>query len=162
LALKNLFPDMTRPGLVLYDITYSPSAPQGIKLGDMNQDGYPDLLFMVSDVSGSPFGSADSTPHVLLSSQCKSGAKGCFEGCGTGYQILSANADALSQIKDAKVVSFYDLDEDVLFHCVIMHAVQMTDEGLRELLIFLYNVLGNKGWEHYLSYRTTSFMTPFS
>jgi integrin alpha FG-GAP repeat containing protein 1 len=105
---------MKSPGLVLFDTSFNPPVPQGIKLGDMNQDGYPDLLFILSSDPGGIFASADSLPQILLSSGCKTGSTGCVKnGYGTGYQVLKKDADAFTGIKDAASVSFVDLDEDV-------------------------------------------------
>src|ERR1700748_1330635 len=47
IVLRDLFKDMKSPELVLFDMSFNPSVPQGIKLGNINQDGYPDLLFIL-------------------------------------------------------------------------------------------------------------------
>ena len=54
-------------------------------------------------------------PALLYSVPCSTGVAGCSpDGSGRhGWTIATKNARALSEIKDARSVSFLDVDEDV-------------------------------------------------
>ncbi len=121
IELNSLFPSMKSAGLLVYDKTFDPPVSQGIKLGDANLDGFPDLLFILA---GNPHGGflgvgdvADRIPTLAISRSCASGVPGCGQsGKGKrGFAAMTSGFDALSEIKDAATVSFIDMDEDVGF-----------------------------------------------
>lgn len=78
-----------------------------MRIGDIDLDGFPDLVPIVVHQDGSV------TPHVLMSHPCSSGANGCTSSSGRTFSVLSKDTDALSKITDARGVAFLDIDEDV-------------------------------------------------
>ncbi|TCD70604.1 hypothetical protein EIP91_002634 [Steccherinum ochraceum] len=93
--------------LLVHDKTYDPIIPLPVRLGDANQDGFPDLLAIVS--SGHV-----RTPQLAYSVPCGKGIAGCdSNGRGRrGFQALSKGGEALASITDAKSVAFIDMDDD--------------------------------------------------
>ena len=94
------------------DTTQSPPVPVPIKLGDINQDGFPDLLAIIASGSGSY---KSRTPYLMLSVPCAKGVAGC-SGTGSGrrgWQVVKKDADPLLAVTDARSVAFLDMDEDV-------------------------------------------------
>ena len=104
--LKSLFSEPR--SLLVYDTSFQPPVPLPLKLGDANLDGFPDILMIT--VSG-----RERIPTLLYSTPCSTGVAGCSpDGRGRhGWTIATKNARALSEIKDARSVSFLDVDEDV-------------------------------------------------
>ena len=104
--------DSKMPYLLVQDTTHNPPLPVPIKLGDINQDGFPDLLAIVATDTGS---SADRTPRMAYSMSCRKGIAGCSsDGKGRrGFKVLKSGGDALHSVKDARGVAFLDMDEDV-------------------------------------------------
>lgn len=102
----------TTPGLLVLDTTQSPSVPVSIKLGDVNQDGFPDILAVVATGSGSH---RLRTPQLILSVPCAKGIAGCnADGSGRrGWQVVKKDADPMLSVQDARSVAFLDMDEDV-------------------------------------------------
>ncbi len=94
--------------LLVLDTSLSPAVPLPIKLGDANLDGFPDLLLIV-----------DHTPKLVFSVPCEKGVTGCAtDGSGKrGWHVEKKGAEVLDSIKDARSVSFVDMDEDVRFFC---------------------------------------------
>jgi hypothetical protein len=109
IPLSDLLPSSPASSLLVLDTTYSPSIPLPIKLGDANLDGFPDLLLIVSNPDQS------RTPKLLLSEPCAKGLGGCDEnGNGRrGFELVTKGAEPLETVKDARGVSFLDMDEDV-------------------------------------------------
>lgn len=100
-AIADLFPSHANELLVL-DRTYNPPLPLPVKLGDADLDGFPDILLIVA-----------GTPRLLYSTSCDAGGH-CKGGRGTrGFQEHSSGTESLAKIKDARGVSWADLDEDV-------------------------------------------------
>jgi len=97
--------------LLLSDVTFTPPIPLGLKPGDADLDGFPDLLAIVIGSDGDAH-----TPRVLSNVQCSSGVPGCGAG-GKGRRGFNAaggnEIELLEEIKDARGVAWVDLDEDV-------------------------------------------------
>ncbi|TFK25799.1 hypothetical protein FA15DRAFT_668127 [Coprinopsis marcescibilis] len=93
--------------LLVMDTTYSPSLPSSLKLGDANLDGFPDILLIASH-------GQDRVPHMLWSVPCAKDLPGCGpEGNGRrSWKLADKDVESLEAIKDARTVSFLDLDED--------------------------------------------------
>ncbi|KAK0222860.1 hypothetical protein EDD85DRAFT_959748 [Armillaria nabsnona] len=89
--------------LLVLDTSLSPAVPLPIKLGDANLDGFPDLLLII-----------DHTPKLVFSVPCEKGVTGCdTDGSGKrGWHVEKKGAEVLDSIKDARSVSFVDMDED--------------------------------------------------
>ena len=94
------------------DTTQSPPVPIPLKLGDVNQDGFPDLLAIVVKGTGAQ---RTRTPYLILSVPCAKGIAGCDNhGNGRrGWQVVKKDADPLYAVEDARSVAFLDMDEDV-------------------------------------------------
>jgi hypothetical protein len=82
--------------------------PLSIKLGDVDLDGFPDMLIITTN-------GKERTPSLLFSVPCSKGTAGCGpDGSGKrGWKVATKEVKALSDIKDARSVSFLDMDEDV-------------------------------------------------
>ncbi|CCA72398.1 hypothetical protein PIIN_06332 [Serendipita indica DSM 11827] len=131
--LKYTSPAQKTSSLLMMDVTHSPPLPLSIKLGDANLDGYPDLLFIAVNSDD------ERVPKLAWSIACSSGEPGCpastsnerrgtvdddddddddespLRGIGgRGFVVASPGGDAsaLASFKDARSVSFLDLDED--------------------------------------------------
>lgn len=92
----------------MLDTTFSPPIPLPLKLGDANLDGFPDIIAITG--SGN-----DRVPGLVFSVPCSKGVVGCSaSGTGRrGWSVAKKGAEPLNTIKDARAVSFMDLDEDV-------------------------------------------------
>lgn len=77
-------------GLLMRDDSFDPSLPVPLKIGDLNLDGFPDIVPIVG-----------GTPKILLS-------KG-----GRSFELVRDDVEALDAMDDARGVAFVDLDEDV-------------------------------------------------
>ena len=106
IPFSSLFPDS--PGLLVQDTTQSPSLPLPLRFGDVNLDGFPDLLAI--SVSG-----RKHIPNLIYSVPCAAGVAGCTEdGSGRrGWEIATKGVEALQNVQDARSLSFLDIDEDV-------------------------------------------------
>ncbi|GLB35509.1 putative repeat domain in Vibrio, Colwellia, Bradyrhizobium and Shewanella [Lyophyllum shimeji] len=126
--VSSLYPDS--PSLLVQDVTHTPPIPLSLKLGDANLDGFPDLLFIIG--SG-----RDRTPSLVFSVPCAPGVVGCSSsGSGRrGWQVAKKNTDALDAVRDARSVSFLDLDEDGTMDIM----VQRTGEAGRGHTLFVQN-----------------------
>ncbi|KAF8061672.1 hypothetical protein FPV67DRAFT_1673289 [Lyophyllum atratum] len=127
-ALSSLYLDS--PSLLALDVTHKPPIPQPIRLGDANLDGFPDLLFVI--------GSGQARiPGLVFSVPCASGVVGCSSnGSGRrGWAVAKKGTDTLDAIKDARSVSFLDLDEDGTMDIM----VQRTGEAGRGHVLFVQN-----------------------
>ena len=96
----------------MLDTSQSPAVPVPLKLGDVNQDGFPDLLAIVTTGSGA---SRPRTPYLVMSVPCAKGVAGCgADGAGRrGWQVVRKDVDPLLAVQDARSVAFLDMDEDV-------------------------------------------------
>ncbi|KZT11560.1 uncharacterized protein LAESUDRAFT_783948 [Laetiporus sulphureus 93-53] len=98
------------PSLLVLDTTSQPAVPVPLRLGDVNQDGFPDILTIVVTGSGSK---RTQTPQLALSVPCASGVPGCSaEHARRGWSVVKKGADALRNIQDARSAAFLDVDED--------------------------------------------------
>ncbi|KAJ6523586.1 hypothetical protein B0H19DRAFT_972767 [Mycena capillaripes] len=97
--ISALFPGSS---LVVLDITQAPPVPISLKLGDANLDGFPDLLLIIA--SGQ-----DHVPKLLFSVPCAAGVIGCGK---RGWSVATKGTETLDAVKDARGVSFLDMDED--------------------------------------------------
>jgi integrin alpha FG-GAP repeat containing protein 1 len=94
--------------LLVYDTSSVPPLPIPLKLGDADLDGFPDMLAI--SVQGH-----DYTPRLLYSVPCAAGLGGCSKmGTGRrGWMMVTKGVEILNNIKDARSLSFLDMDEDV-------------------------------------------------
>lgn len=106
LDISSLSADATN-SLLLFDTSFSPSLPVPLRIGDIDLDGFPDLVPIVVHKDGS------RTPRVLVSHPCSPGVKGCSSSFGRTFGIQTKNTGALDKITDARGISFLDIDEDV-------------------------------------------------
>ena len=81
--------------LLMQDKSFKPALPVPIKVGDLNLDGFPDLLPIVVSGDGS------RTPKMLLSKH------------GHGFELVKDDVEVLESITDARSIAMVDLDEDV-------------------------------------------------
>lgn len=92
---------------MVLDTTSVPQLPISLKLGDANLDGFPDLLVIIASAQ-------DHVPKMLFSIPCGSGVIGCGSGRGKrGWSVATKGTATLDAVKDARSVSFLDMDEDV-------------------------------------------------
>lgn len=103
--ISSLFPKGS--SLLVTDTTYDPPIPLSIRLGDANLDGFPDFLTIIA--SGN-----DRTPYLVYSVACAPSVAGCkSDGSGRrGWKVADAGTESLKKVKDARGVTFLDMDED--------------------------------------------------
>ncbi|KAG2047539.1 hypothetical protein BDR06DRAFT_963815 [Suillus hirtellus] len=132
IPLSNLLPSSPTSSLLVLDTTYSPSIPLPVKLGDANLDGFPDLLLIVSNPSDQ-----SRTPKLLFSEPCAKGLGGCDEkGNGRrGFKLVTKGAESLEAVKDARGVSFLDMDEDGTLDII----VQRNGQQKQGSVLFVQN-----------------------
>ena len=98
--LKDIFPD--EKGLVMSDDTFkAQTLPISIKIGDVNLDGFPDLLVVTYDQKG-------HKRARLLRSEL-----GSIENTRCFLKATDSGLKTLDDITDVRVASFIDIDEDV-------------------------------------------------
>ncbi|KAG6896961.1 hypothetical protein C0992_005022 [Termitomyces sp. T32_za158] len=129
--LSALLPDSL--SLLVLDTTYAPPIPLSLKLGDVNLDGFPDILL----ITGS---GKDRIPSLVLSKPCAAGMVGCSaNGMGRrGWEVAKSGADPLSTIKDARSVAFLDVDEDVnifMRYMIPVYSVLITVQGTLDIMV---------------------------
>ncbi|KAK2460674.1 hypothetical protein APHAL10511_007144 [Amanita phalloides] len=113
--IKLLFPEPR--SLLVYDNSFQPPVPLPLKLGDANLDGFPDILMIT--VKGK-----ERIPALLFSVPCSASVVGCrSNGSGRrGWTVATKDVQALSDIKDARSVSFLDIDEDGSLDLLVQRA----------------------------------------
>ena len=104
--VSSLFSDGSN-SLLLYDTSVTPPIPIPLRTGDLDLDGFPDLVPLIVQKDNSV------TPHILISKPCAGGRNGCHGNAGRTFERMSRGTDALTQIRDARAVALLDLDEDV-------------------------------------------------
>ncbi|KAI0093714.1 hypothetical protein BDY19DRAFT_881949 [Irpex rosettiformis] len=118
IPISTLFPSSSSNSasfLLVLDTSQTPPVPIPIKLGDVNQDGFPDILAILASGTGSR---SDKTPRLAFSVECRGGKGKGMAGCGgngrgkRGWDVLTKGAEALNDVKDAWGVAFLDMDED--------------------------------------------------
>ena len=113
--LAELSPDQSN-SLQFYDVTANPPVPIPIRIGDLDLDGFPDLIPIVVQKQDS----SSTTPILLFSVPCRKAMSGCYgrkEPAGRGYKMMMKNTKELYNIKDARGIALLDLDEDVSTTC---------------------------------------------
>ncbi|KAI0781429.1 hypothetical protein BD413DRAFT_463176 [Trametes elegans] len=138
IPLADIFPPSpgspTSPSLLVMDTTQSPPVPVPIKFGDVNQDGFPDLLAVVVTGTGSH---KARTPHLVLSVPCAKDVAGC-KGDGNGrrgWHVVKKHVEPLDRIQDARSVAFLDMDEDGTLDIM----VQRTGDQGQGNIMFVQN-----------------------
>ncbi|KAI0373228.1 hypothetical protein BV20DRAFT_938200 [Pilatotrama ljubarskyi] len=138
IPLSDVFPppsgSSTSPSLLVMDTSQSPPVPIPIRLGDVNQDGFPDLLAIVVTGSGPH---RTRTPNLVLSVPCGKGVPGCKgDGSGKrGWQIVKKDVDPLVNVQDARSAAFLDMDEDGTLDIM----VQRTGDQGQGNILFVQN-----------------------
>ncbi|KAH9890573.1 hypothetical protein C8Q73DRAFT_793017 [Cubamyces lactineus] len=138
IPLSDIFPPSskspTSPGLLVLDTTQNPPIPVPIKLGDVNQDGFPDFLAVVVTGTGSH---RPRTPQLVISEPCARGVPGCNQdGSGRrGWHVVKKDVDPLKNIQDARSVAFLDMDEDGTLDIM----VQRTGDQGEGNILFVQN-----------------------
>ncbi|KAI0345064.1 integrin alpha N-terminal domain-containing protein [Trametopsis cervina] len=111
--VTDIFPASTGSAqfLLVSDVSQNPATPIPIKLGDVNQDGFPDMVAILASGTGTR---SDRTPQLAYSVPCGKNTPGCgSNGRGRrGWSVLQKGGEVLAAIKDARAVAFLDMDED--------------------------------------------------
>lgn len=115
LPLSSLLPDIQSPALSLFDTTFKPSLPLPLRLGDINMDGFPDVLLVVSTSSG-------TQAKILESVACGPQHKECQSG--RTFRVPPRGTAALDAITDVKLASFIDVDDDVSLHASSLRLIR--------------------------------------
>ena len=107
--------------LLVYDTSFTPPLPIPLKLGDADLDGFPDMLAI--SVQGDEY-----TPRLVYSVPCVTGLGGCSNpgAARRGWKMATKGVDILDNIKDARSLSFLDMDEDVRIQGVFMTFVGLS------------------------------------
>lgn len=107
--------------MLVQDTTFTPSLPIALKIGDANLDGFPDLLAITVSESGN-----NHIPNLVYSVSCGNFVAGCPKGADDrrGWKLATKGAKVLEDVKDARALTFLDLDEDVrIFLLFYMHTI---------------------------------------
>lgn len=113
MPLADLFPPSSSapaPGLLVFDTTYDPPLPVPLRAGDADLDGFPDALVVLVNGRGA---ARTRTPKLVMNVPCASGIAGCTGGVARGWLPARKGVEALESVKDARGVTFLDMDEDV-------------------------------------------------
>ncbi|KAG9010523.1 hypothetical protein FRB94_010289 [Tulasnella sp. JGI-2019a] len=117
-------------GLLISDMTYRPSLPVALKIGDADLDGFPDILTIVSYLSQYRM---DNKPWMLRSVPCDGKPLPNNGRCAKGrrsFELVTHNVEALASINDARSVSFLDMDEDGTLDILVQRTGMQTFEKL--------------------------------
>ena len=119
ISIKDLVPtsDGSTPQLLVLDTTYNPSLPVPLKVGDLNLDGFVDIVPIIATPSPGDRSKLAKTPKILGSVACRKGVAGCGpDGKGRrGWSVLGRDNNVLEEVQDARGVVLVDIDEDVCF-----------------------------------------------
>ena len=101
---------------MVLDTTYDPPLPVPLKVGDLNLDGFVDIVPIIATPSGDR-SRLSTTPKILGSVACSKGVVGCGpDGKGRrGLSVLGRDNNVLDGFQDARGVVLVDIDEDVGF-----------------------------------------------
>ncbi|KAF8638878.1 hypothetical protein AX17_001933 [Amanita inopinata Kibby_2008] len=126
--LNSLFSEPT--SLLVYDTSFEPPLPLPLRLGDANLDGFPDLLMITTH-------GKKRIPNLVFSVPCAEDAAGCaLNGSGKrGWMVAKKGVEALEAIKDARSISFVDMDEDGTLDIL----VQRTGDSGHGKISFIQN-----------------------
>jgi len=116
-SIKDLIPtaDGTTPQLLVLDTTYDPPLPVPLKIGDLNLDGFVDIVPIIATPSPDNRSRLVKTPKILGSVACRKGVAGCGpDGRGRrGWSVIGRDNNVLEELTDARGVVLVDTDEDV-------------------------------------------------
>ncbi|GBE82743.1 integrin alpha N-terminal domain-containing protein [Sparassis latifolia] len=131
IPISDIFPP-TRgsipPSLLVLDTTQRPAVPVPLKLGDINQDGFPDILAITSSTTSSE---KASTPHLIMSVPCGTGIAGCStKGARRGWSPVHKGVQPLQNVKDARSVAFLDMDEDGTLDIMVQRTGQQGEGNI--------------------------------
>lgn len=99
--------------------------PLPLRVGDFNQDGYPDILFLLSNSTAAPstgglFGGSHRRsgiqPKLLESVACRKNRRECWGKVEKGrrtFNDATAHHRSLDDIWDGERVAWLDIDDDV-------------------------------------------------
>lgn len=107
----------SEPDLLMH-LAGDPTIALPIRPGDFNVDGYPDLLFVISNDtavhSGMFAGSRGTQARIVQSVPCKKGVPGCTGKQKRGYEVKSGKGwEVLDHLVDVTGASWVDIDDDV-------------------------------------------------
>ena len=146
-SIKDLVPtsDGTTPQLSVLDTTYDPPLPVPLKVGDLNLDGFVDIVLIVATPSPDDRSKLAKTPKILGNVACRKGVAGCGSGGKgrRGWSVLGRDNNVLEAFQDARGVVLVDIDEDV---CLPPSFVRHRHLSVlcRGLWIYWFNGLENR------------------
>ena len=133
-------------GLLIHPLT-TPSIPLPLRPGDHNIDGFPDLVIIVANSTGSPggiFGTSrrsGTQVRILENVPCGKGIAGCDSAHSTrrGLRVAAGRGwEALDEIWDVSGASWIDIDDDVGLPADILigeRKLMTAPQGSLDLLI---------------------------
>ena len=88
-----------------------------LKTGDLNLDGFVDIVPIVATPSAGDRSKLAKTPKILGSVACRKGVAGCGpDGNGRrGWSVIGRDNNVLEEFQDVRGVVLVDIDEDVSF-----------------------------------------------
>ncbi|KAI9596507.1 hypothetical protein BDF19DRAFT_437639 [Syncephalis fuscata] len=94
--------------LLLKDTEFQGSFPIPIRTGDINQDGYPDLLLLIRQ------GDGHTRARILTSMPCTDDTCTAeqVQASRRSFQLLEHGADALDQLENVRSAAFFDFSDD--------------------------------------------------
>ena len=86
-----------------------------LKIGDLNLDGFVDIVVIVATPSAGDWSKLAKTPKILGSTACRKGVAGCGpDGQGRrGWSVVGRDNNVLEEFQDVRGVVLVDIDEDV-------------------------------------------------
>ena len=146
-SIRDLVPtsDGTTPQLLVLDTTYDPPLPVPLKIGDLNLDGFVDIVPIIATPSVNDRSKMAKTPKILGSVACRKGVAGCgSDGRGRrGWSVLGRDNNVLEEFKDARGVVLVDIDEDVSY-CSFCYPT-MSESLLQGTLDVMVQRTGEQG-----------------
>jgi len=162
IPIRDLVPtsDGRTPQLLVLDTTYDPPLPVPLKVGDLNLDGFVDIVPIIATPSPDDRSKLAKTPKILGSVACRKGVAGCgTDGKGRrGWSVLGRDNNVLDEFQDARGVVLIDIDEDVCFYLLRLSNIDMSFL-YRERWISWCNALENRVKGTFCLSRTTSTTT---
>lgn len=138
-SIKDLVPtsDGSTPQLLVLDTTYDPPLPVPLKIGDLNLDGFVDIVPIVATPSPGDRSKLARTPKILGSVPCRKRVAGCGpDGKGRrGWSVIGRDNNVLEEFQDARGVVLVDIDEDGTLDIL----VQRTGEQGQGNVLFVQN-----------------------